>query len=65
MLYMRMNARGRHAKSPKANKLSFFSTLLLYNVFIATINNKLTLEKQFNSTLLLNDLLPHYVINAQ
>ena len=41
---MRMNARGCHAKSPKTNKQSSFGTLSLGNAFIATINNKITLE---------------------
>ena len=40
-LHMRMNTRGRHAKSPKTNKQSSFGTLSLGNAFIATINNEL------------------------
>ena len=40
-LRMRMNAHGRHAKSPKTNKQLSFGTLSLGNAFIATINNKL------------------------
>ena len=38
---MYMNARGRHATSPKTNKQLSFGTLSLGNAFIATINNEL------------------------
>ena len=36
-----MNARSRHAKSPKTNKQLSFGILSLDNAFIATINNEL------------------------